>query len=161
MPSAPETLVLRPSRLKAVIMLVIGAAFTASGALMVRDGKTLGWFVLIFFALCTVIFLSLLLPNSAYLRLTPEGFEIRSLFRSFRNQWSDVAAFRAGRIGLNPMVMIAFVPSYGRGRTARALSNALTGGEGGLPDTYGRSAKELATLLNEWRARYAPGVTPR
>jgi hypothetical protein len=58
------------------------------------------------------------------------------------------------------MVMITFVPSYGRGRKARAVANALTGGEGGLPDTYGRSAKELAALLNEWRARYSAGVTP-
>jgi hypothetical protein len=158
MPSAPETLVLRPSRVKALVMLVIGAVFTASGVLMVRDGKTMGWFVLVFFALCTVIFLSLLLPNSAYLRLTPEGFEIRSLFRSFRNQWSDVASFRAGRVGLNPMVMITFAPTYARGRTARAVADALTGGEGGLPDTYGHSAKDLAALLNDWRARYA--VTP-
>jgi len=158
MPSAPETLVLRPSRVKSLVMLLIGVAFTAGGIVMVRDGARWGWFVLIFFGLCTVVFISLLLPNSAYLRLTPEGFEIRSLYRSFRNKWTDVTSFRAGRVGLNPMVMITFAPTYQRGRTARAVADALTGGEGGLPDTYGHSAKELAALLNEWRARYA--VTP-
>jgi hypothetical protein len=161
MPSdAPETMTLRPSRGKALLMLLIGVVFTASGILMVRDGRTMGWFVLIFFALCTVIFVTLLLPNAAYLRLSPEGFEIRSIFRSFRNKWSDVTSFHAGRVGLNPMVLITFAPSYAVGRKARAVSSALTGGEGGLPDTYGRSAKELAALLNEWRARYAGPVTP-
>lgn len=153
-------MMLRPSRGKALLMLVIGVAFMASGVFMVREGRAWGWFVLIFFGLCTLIFITLLLPNAAYLRLSPEGFEIRSVFRSFRNKWSDVASFHAGRVGLNPMVMIRFAPSYAPGRKARAVSAALTGGEGGLPDTYGRSAKDLAALLNEWRARYAGPVTP-
>jgi hypothetical protein len=156
----PDTLLLRPSRGKALLMLTIGVAFTAGGALLVREGKTLGWFVLIFFALCTVIFVTLLLPNAAYLKLSPEGFEVRSMFRSFRNRWSDVASFHAGRVGLNPMVMITFAPSYAAGRKVRAVAEALTGGEGGLPDTYGRSAKDLAELLNTWRARHGTAVTP-
>jgi len=152
---APDTLLLRPSRRKSLLLLAIGVAFTASGVMLVRDGKTTGWFVLIFFGPCTVIFIGLLLPNAAYLRLTPEGFEVRSLFRTFRQRWSDVASFHASRVGLNAMVMIRFAPSYKRQPTARAISTALTGGEGGLPDTYGHSAKDLAALLNAWRARHA------
>jgi len=150
---APDTLLLRPSRIKHLVMLAVSVAFTAGGATMIRDSRSMGWFVVIFFGLCTVIFITILLPNSAYLRLTHDGLETRSLFRSSKLQWSDVAAFRAGRIGLNAMVLIEYAPSYRRARTGRAVATALTGAGGALPDTYGRSAKALASLLNEWRAR--------
>jgi hypothetical protein len=31
----------------------------------------------------------------------------------------------------------------------------MTGVEGALPDTYGKSAEELAKLLNEWREEFS------
>ena len=150
---APDTLLLRPSRTKNLLLLAVSAAFTVGGATMIRDSRGMGWFVLVFFGLCTVIFMTLLVPNSSYLRLTRDGLETRSLFRSSKLQWADVASFRAGRIGLNAMVLVEYAPSYRRARTGRAVATALAGAEGALPDTYGRSAKALASLLNEWRAR--------
>jgi len=150
---APDTLLLRPSRAKNLLLLAVSAAFTAGGATMIRDSRSMGWFVLVFFGLCSIIFMILLLPNSSYLRLTRDGLETRSLFRSSKLQWADVASFRAGRIGLNAMVLVEYAPSYRRARTGRAVATALAGAEGALPDTYGRSAKALAGLLNEWRAR--------
>ena len=39
----PERLVLYPSRWKAIGLLVLCAAFTAGGALMIRDGTAGGW----------------------------------------------------------------------------------------------------------------------
>ena len=150
---APDTLLLRPSRIKNFLLLAVSVALTAGGATMIRDSRSMGWFVLVFFGLCTVIFMTLLLPNSSYLRLTRDGLETRSLFRSSKLRWADVASFRAGRIGLNAMVLIEYAPSYRRARSGRAVATALTGAEGALPDTYGRSAKALAGLLNEWRVR--------
>jgi hypothetical protein len=152
---ATDTLVLRPSRLRVWLLITVGLAFSVGGVLMIRAGESKGWFALVFFGLCTVVFVIQLFPNSSYLRLTPQGFETRSLYRSSTQAWSDVAAFRAGRIGVNAMVLITYAPSYARLRKARAVSSALTGAEGALPDTYGHSAKQLAALLNEWRARHA------
>jgi len=46
------------------------------------------------------------------------------------------------------MVGFNFVPTYDRGRTARAVAKALGKCEGALPNTYGRKAEELARVLN-------------
>jgi hypothetical protein len=148
-----ETVTLHPRRWKTALLLLICLAFTLIAIAMIRDGQRMGWFVVVFFSLCTVTFGVLLLPGSAYLRLTPEGFETRSLFRTHHARWADITAFRAGRIGLNAMVLIQYAPSYAHARKLRAVSAALTGAEGALPDTYGHSAQQLAELLNEWRDR--------
>lgn len=148
-----STLLLRPRRAKWLLLLVASLAFTVVGGLMIRDGEAKGWFVAAVFGLSTLVAGGLLLPGSAYLRLTPDGFEMRSLFRSSRTRWADVAGFRAGRIGLNKLVLFSYVPSYTRSATARALASALTGTEAALPDTYGYTAEALAELLDDWRAR--------
>lgn len=149
----PETLVLRPSRKRWLLLLAISLAFTAGGVRVALDGGIVGWFGLVFFALCSVVAVVSLLPSSAYLRLTRDDFEVRSLFRSQRVRWTDVKAFRPGRIGVNAMVLYDFAPSYAEGRRMRAVSSAIGGAEGALPDSYGRSVADLARLLEEWRVR--------
>lgn len=155
-PDAPETLLLRPSLAKAIVRFAACAMFAVIGALMLRDGEPMGWLVLGFFGLCALASLILLFPGASYLRLSSEGFEMRSLFRSHAQKWSDVAGFHAGRIARNAMVLIEYAPTYQRSRKARRIAAELTGAEGALPDTYGRSAEELAQLLNEWRRRHTP-----
>lgn len=153
-----DTLLLRPSRTKWLLLLAVSLAFTVGGAFMIRDGSAQGWFVLAFFGLCTLVAIALLLPSSAYLRLTRDGFEVRSLFRASLTRWADVGEFRAGRIGVNAMVVFNYAPSYARARTARAMASVLTGVEGALPDTYGYRVADLARLLNDWRSR---ALSPR
>ena len=46
-------------------------------------------------------------------------------------------------------------------RTARNVSQALTGAEGALPDTYGFTAEALAAHLNEWKAAHAQTEEPQ
>lgn len=155
--NASSTLLLRPRRAKWLLMLIASLALTVAGISMIRGGETKGWFVVAVFALSTLVSGAMLLPGSAYLRLTPDGFEMRSLYRHSRTRWVDVTGFRAGRIGLNKMVMFDYAPSYTRSARARAVASALAGTEGALPDTYGHSAEALATLLNDWRARATRG----
>jgi len=50
------------------------------------------------------------------------------------------------------MVALRYAPSYQGQAAARRLATKLAGAEGGLPDTYGLSAAELARLLNKVRA---------
>ncbi len=150
---ASATLLLRPRRAKWLLLLIASLALTVAGIWMIRGGETKGWFVVAVFALSTLMSGAMLLPGSAYLRLTPDGFEMRSLYRHSRTRWVDVTWFRTGRIGLNKMVLFDYAPSYTRSARARALASALTGTEAALPDTYGHSAEALATLLNDWRAR--------
>lgn len=149
----PDTLLLRPSRKKLLLLLAISLVFTAGGVRVALDGGIVGWFGLVFFALCSVVAVVSLLPNSAYLRLTRDDFEVRSLFRSQRLRWKDVKAFRPGRIGAKAMVLYDFAPSYAGGRRMRAVSSAIAGTEGALPDSYGLSVADLARLLEAWRVR--------
>jgi hypothetical protein len=153
--AAAETLLLRPSLAKRLVRLASCALFTFIGVMMIRDDEAWGWLVLGFFGLGAVLFTLLLIPGAEYLRLTAEGFELRSLWRTHRQRWDDIAAFHAGRIARNAMVLIDYAPTYTRQRAARRFSAGLAGTEGALPDTYGRSAESLAELLNEWRRRYS------
>lgn len=47
------------------------------------------------------------------------------------------------------MVGFNYSAEYRRAPKARAVSKALAGFEGGLPDTYGFRAKELAQILSD------------
>lgn len=66
-----DTLLLRPSRAKNPLLLALSAAFTSGGATMIRDSQSMGWIVMVFFGLFTLIALILLLPNSSYRSRSP------------------------------------------------------------------------------------------
>ena len=153
MSDALPDMLLRPRQAKWLLIVAGSLVFTVVGAFMTRDGKTEGYLGLVFFGLCTLTALAQLLPNSAYLRLTRDGFEVRSLCRSSQTRWSDVSEFRAGRLGPSAAVVFDFAPSYARARRMRTAAAALAGAEGAIPDTYGYRATDLAALLNEWRDR--------
>ncbi len=38
---------------------------------------------------------------------------------------------------------------------SKKMAKSISGFEGGLPNTYKKSAKDLAKILNEWRERYS------
>ena len=73
---------LRPSRTKTSFLLTISLAFTAIGVGMVGSGKGItGWFVALFFGICSTAFAIHLWPGASYLQLSPDGFVVCSLFR--------------------------------------------------------------------------------
>ena len=155
--TTPNTLLLRPRRLKWLLILAICIAFTVGGVFQIRAGQSVGWLAVLFFGLGVLASVGGLLPNSAYLRLTPDGFESRSLFRSSLTRWADVSSFEVGLVGANKMVVFNYAPSYRRSAKARAFASMLSGFEAAIPDTYGHTVGDLAALLNEWRARAMRG----
>jgi hypothetical protein len=56
-----------------------------------------------------------------------------------------VVSIRQGHV---KMVGFNYVATYGRSHLGRRISRVIGGCEGGLPDTYGMTAAELATILN-------------
>jgi hypothetical protein len=54
-------------------MLLGSLLFVAAGFWMLSDSPITSYLSIIFFGLCAVVFAISLLPNSSYLRLTPEG----------------------------------------------------------------------------------------
>ena len=147
--------VLRPRRSKQVAYLSLSAAFAAGGAWMVASGDSRGWFVAAFFALCTLAFSLFLLPGSAYLELDADGITVCTFYRRATWRWSDVASFGIAPIGSSTrMVVIKFAPAYPKARRARRFAEFLTGHEGALPDSYGRSVEDLVDLLNTYKAQH-------
>lgn len=141
-----------PKRAKMALLLLVCVAFVAVGVLMIRDGEVIGWLCAGFFGLGIPIFSIQLLPGSSYLTVSEVGIEYCSMFRRHRLRWSDISEFgvytvRQGGLPVSKMVGFNFSTEYRRAQGGRALSRAISGFEGGLPDTYGFKAEELAELL--------------
>jgi hypothetical protein len=146
---------LHPKKSKVLLFLLLSSAFTAGGVWMLREGEKAGWFVAGFFGLCLLVFLIQLFPNSSFLTVDDDGIEFSALFRKCRLKWSEISEFGVysrESIGIGKTVGINFSPSYERLAKMRALTKALLGFEGALPDTYGLQAQELATLLATYHA---------
>ena len=152
LPSLPLTL--RPTRVRTALLLLTCLGFTALGVFMGRDGKWLGYLIGGLFGLGVPVFVLQLHPRAAYLLLNEEGFTYCSLFRAQAVLWVDVEGF--GVIAINAFRMVAwnFVPGHPSTGRARMLSQAVSGYEAALPDTYGLKPKELANLLNALRQRW-------
>jgi hypothetical protein len=135
------------------LLLALCLAFTVVGGWMIYGRRPAGWFVAVLFGLGSLVFALQLLPGSSYLLLEPDGFTVRTLYRSQKYGWAEVERFGVTRIGGNKTVAFDFSSQYGKYRVARQVAAGLSGYEGTLPDTYGMKPERLAELLNEWKAR--------
>ena len=153
-PNITIPITLRPSRAKAALLFLVCTVFVAGGVLMVRDGKTMGYFCGGFFALGLPVFGIQFLPKAAYLHLAVDGFTFCSLFRRHSVQWAHVQNFAVIHVGPNRMVAWNFTPDYRATGRARGISKALSGYEAALPDTYGMKPQALADVLNSLLHQY-------
>ena len=98
-------MLLRPKPTKSLLVALGSLAFVLIGIWMVRSRDTFGWLAIVFFGLCLAVSLICLLPKASYLRLTPDGFIVGSLFRARTIRWEDVTGFGVGTVFTNKMVM--------------------------------------------------------
>jgi len=157
--------VLRPSKRTWILVLLISAAFVAIGVLILRgplssSDRSWAWASSAFFGLGIVISIAQLVPGSSFLRLTPTGITIRTMWRSTFYRWSDIERFGVTRRvpgGHQHMVGMDFAAEYPAGDKARGLMSVnrqVLGFDGALPDNYGWDHAELAEHLNRLRAQY-------
>lgn len=73
------------------------------------------------------------------------------MFRKSFTRWEDIAEFFAIDEPQG-MVALRYAPHHQGQAAARRFASRLARAEAGLPDTYGRSAPELAGFLNKIRA---------
>jgi hypothetical protein len=149
----PGPVTLRPSRTKWLLILLGSIAFTATGAWMVADGKTMGWFALVFFGLCAIPACAALLPGAGGLKLDRDGIEVTNMFRRHSYRWQDVTGFEAVGVPPSGTRMVVFDFAGAAGKTIAKLNVGLVGRNAALPDTYGLSADVLAGLMARWRER--------
>jgi hypothetical protein len=164
MPPSGQVEVLRPSNRKCALLFLTCAAFVIVGVVVVsRSHSTfdgfMGWSCIAFFGLGVATSLALLLPGSSFLRLSPEGMTVRSMWRTSFHRWSDIERFGVGHSG-GALVCFDFAASYTGQESARAINRGLTGFDAALPDNYGRDHAELAAHINRWRERHAGARSP-
>jgi len=148
----PGPVTLYPSRRKWLLMFIGTALFAAGGAWMIRGGDAWGWFPLIFFGVCALVGLAAMLPHAGALALDGDGFEGTNLFRRPRSRWQNVSAFEARSIPPAHQLFVVYDDASVSARSLARINVAIVGRNAALPDTYGQPAKELASLLEQWRA---------
>lgn len=151
-PGPGKTLTLRLSKGRWLLMLAASAALAYGSFRLLPEHFWIGTLGGTFFALCALVALLNLMPGASHLRLDAEGFEMRSLFRSHRVAWREVASFGVIQVMVNRMVGWNFTAGHSGHGHLRKLNAGLSGFEAALPDTYGRTAQALADLMNAWRA---------
>jgi hypothetical protein len=139
---------LRPSKARTALLFLVSLLFVWGGILMIRDDLLAGYFVSGLFSLGLLVAVIQCIPNSAYLRLTNEGFTFCVLFRAHSVKWSEVEWFAVTRVGRRKMV--GWNPTLGARQPSplRDWNFNKFGVEEGLPDTYGLGAQALADVLN-------------
>lgn len=143
--------VLRPSRVRWILLLAMSLALVAVGVAIRPVSPTLGWCSIGFFGLCAALAAANLLPGASHLRFDADGFEVRTLFRSRRFAWRDIARVGSAQVGLRRIVCWDFAPGHAGNARMREINLQLSGFEAALPDTYGRKAEALAQALDARR----------
>ncbi len=149
----PLPMRLRTTR-KSVLLLLVGSAAFVAGAFVILPGHPAAAYGgMAFFGLGVVVALIQLLPGSSYLDVDERGFTTCTMFRKGFVPWTDVAEFYPCDIPPSRRKLVAyrFAPGYTPHATVRKVLSAVAGAEAALPDTYGRSADDLARLLNTIR----------
>lgn len=150
---------LKPSPWRHIMLVALSGIFVVLGLLIAKDHSILGWFTVAFFGLGVLVEIVTLVPGSSYLELSSSGITVRTLYRTWHVNWSDVSDFFVSRVGGRDMVCWNYSSSYSASLRGRKISRSLAGVEAGLPDTFGLSATELANLLNQWRMEHT-GCAP-
>ena len=150
-----DTLTFVASRRKASLVLILSIGFVALGVWLTPEWPFLGWLSVAFFGLgIPVSLLILLLPNSTYLRLDEEGFEMGSIIRKQKYQWTDVDDFHIRSIYGARMIAIIFNTEYRKQRFARSVAATLSGLEAAIANQYNATLEQIFEALSTWKQRH-------
>ena len=150
----PETMSLKPSKLKWAMVLLVSLAFVAGVIFIIPpdEDPMMRWLTIGFFSLCAAASL-LGLFGVGGLDLDRDGFDVVTLGKKkTRRTWRECSEFsviklpRGGRF-------VGFSSETDSRKMAAGLARSLVGETGMLPDKYGMKAKDLADLMNRFRAR--------
>lgn len=164
----PGPVVLRVPQLKQIFFLVSGVVFGGClafvalyGDLMTVENAFLWLGVGLMAAASPVMLLAIL--RGSTLRLDADGLQIYQGLKRTRFPWRDVSEFSVADAGvLSPArsLMVVFDEKSTKDGAVAAFNRSLLGRSGGLPDSFGMEPRDLAWLLNEWRARALSNPPP-
>lgn len=142
------------------LWLIVGsllAAVCGLGVVVFNLESFWAWAGVLIFGVGLAIFvIQLVRPDT--LTLARDGFSYRSLGRSMRYAWADVAEFGVLvlRVQGGTTRQVGIRMKTPGGTLARRMVSGLSGRfDGALPDNYGLPVEELVALLEEWRVAAA------
>jgi hypothetical protein len=166
-----------PSKRDWLIVLFGGIGFVVLGGWMMTGGESalfrcMGGFIAALSLMFLPVALVHLLPNNSFLKISPDGMTVRSLWRSTQYRWVDIERFgvaevkteRGGirqthqRVGFN---FSKYSPPLRRAVSPDRFNRRVGGFEAALPDTYGKNCAELAAYLNKRRDQFLGQTTER
>ena len=158
---AGEPIVLRPSRRRWSVLLVLSVVLAAASALaFIAAPNVIAAAGIVLFGAGVVVATLSLIPGRAYLRIAPDGLLVSTGLKTTRWQWNDVEHFRAYEVHhqYGSVKQVGFdrrdlTPE--RQGLWKTISRGMSGVDAALPDTYGLPHDGLAELLSEARHRYA------
>lgn len=128
---------LRPSLRKMALLFFGSGTFVIGGLWLFPTQPFFGAILLMVFGLGFAVGAVGLIPDSAYLTLTTNGFTFASFFRKHTVSWESVEIFHPIKLGVNRMVGWKYAADFkALGRLADA-NLRLAGAEAALPDSYG------------------------
>ena len=146
-----EPQIFRPNQLKNSILFLGCSAFVAIGIIIRDSDPKIGWASIIFFGLGVLVSIIQFFPNSTYLKLTNEGFEVKGLFKSSFTRWSDVKDFRKGQIKGNKMIFFDYTDQHKKWNSGKKVAKFLSGNEGAVQSYYNIKTDELLNLMKEYK----------
>lgn len=146
-------LILYPKKTSGLWLFVVSSLFVLIGIGLGNEQGWVGYACAAFFTLGAVAGIVKMIPGGAYLKLDETGFTYCNLFQEWTTPWSVVDRFYVvtqhhASMPVNRFVGFDYVPGYEHQRIGRQIATAVADCEGGLPDTYGMPAEELAQLMN-------------
>ena len=148
-----EPQIIKPNQLKNSILFLGCSAFVAISIFIKDSDPTIGWGSIIFFGLGLIVSLIRFIPNSTYLKLTDEGFEVKGLFRSSFTKWTDVKDFREGQIKCNKMIFFDYTDDHKKWNTGKKVAKFLSGYEGAVQSSYNIKTDRLLNLMKEYKRK--------
>lgn len=147
-------LIIPAHRPKAFLPFLVLLAIVASLWWLMQWVLPTGWTVIALLGVAVLVSLSVLHPRGMYLRLDPDGLEMRSFSLKRKTRWHDIQSFEIKSLSARKMIAFNYRPEYDGQRTFRALNRRLGGVDGAIPDQYQVPLADLERTLNEWRDRY-------
>lgn len=143
----------RQNKFKNSMLFIVCLIFVIGGVFMLKDVPLKGWFVIFFFGLGVIISLIQFHPNSSYLKLNDEGFEVKSLFRTSFTKWSDVKDFRKGSLHGNKMIFFDYADEHNKWKEGKKIAKFISGKEGAIQSTYTISTEDLIELMVTYKIK--------
>ena len=155
--SLPEKLSLKPSKLKWATVLLISLSFVLLALFVIPpdEDPMMRWLAIGFFGLGVLASIPGLLGVGG-LELDGEGFTISAMGRKTRRTWRECSEFSI--LKMRGGSFVGFSSETDAKNPASGVSRSLVGETGMLPDKYGMKARDLADLMNRFRAR-AVGIS--